>query len=48
MRIYRVVDDGTCVLTTADEVVALRKFREVMEKYDKVLDYGWIDVEEIK
>jgi len=46
MKIYRVIDDGTCVLVTADELTALRRFQLIMEKHD--VTAGWVDAEEVK
>lgn len=46
MKVYRVIDDGTCVLTTADELSALRLFQKIMEKHD--VTAGWVDAEEVK
>lgn len=46
MRIYRVIDDGTCVLTTVDELSALRRFKEVSEKHDVTV--AWVDSEELR
>lgn len=41
MKIYRVIDNSTEVLTTADELTALRRLRKIMEKHD--VTWGWID-----
>jgi len=46
MKIYRVIDDGDCVLTTFDELVALRRFEAIMTKHD--VTFGWVDTEEVK
>lgn len=46
VKIYRVIDDGDCVLTTVNELTALRKFEEIMTAHDATA--GWIDVEEVK
>ncbi len=46
MKIYRVIDDGDCVIVTADELTALRRLQMIMEKHDVTV--GWIDVEEVK
>lgn len=45
MKIYRVIDDCTCVLTTFDELAALRLLKAIMEKHDVMT--GWIDVENV-
>jgi hypothetical protein len=45
MKIYRVIDNSTRVLTTTDELTALRRLRYIMEKHD--VTWGWIDVEEV-
>ena len=41
MKFYSVIDNSTEVLNTTDELKALRKLKEIMEKYD--VTYGWID-----
>lgn len=46
MKIYRVIDDGTLVLTTADELTALRKLRAILQRHD--LTAAWVDDEEVK
>lgn len=45
MKIYRVINDGEHVLTTANELEALRLFRKIMEKAEKPLDWGWVETE---
>jgi hypothetical protein len=46
MKIFRVIDNCDSVLTTFDELAALRLLRKIMEKHD--VTYGWIDEEEVK
>lgn len=46
MKVYRVIDNSTSVLTTANELEALRLLRKIMEKHD--VTWGWIDDEEVK
>lgn len=46
MNVYRVIDDADCVLTTSDELTALRLLRKIMEKHD--VTAGWIDTEVVK
>lgn len=46
MKIYRVIDDADCVLTTFDELQALRRLKAIMEKHD--VTAGWIDTEEVR
>lgn len=46
MKVYQVVDDCETVLTTADELTALRLLRKIMEKHD--VTYGWITDLEVK
>jgi hypothetical protein len=41
--VWRVIDDGTCVLTTIDADKALRKLMEILEKYD--VTCAWVDEE---
>jgi len=42
-KIYRVIDDGTCILTTVDPAKALRALSELIEKHDVVA--CWADEE---
>lgn len=44
-KVYRVIDDGTCILTTTDEVKALRRYYEIVDVNDKI--NSWVDVEEL-
>lgn len=46
MKIYQVIDNSETVLTTADELTALRLFRKIMDKHD--VTYGWITESEVK
>jgi hypothetical protein len=48
MKIYRVIDDAICVLVTANELEALRRYHKVMEKYEQSQNFGWIDEEKVK
>jgi len=46
MKIYKVIDNSTEVLTTFDELKALRLLRKIMEKHD--VTWGWIDESEVE
>jgi hypothetical protein len=46
MKVFQVIDNSTPVLVTADELTALRKLREIMEKHD--VTWGWVDELEVK
>jgi hypothetical protein len=46
MKIFRVIDDGICILTTADELTALRLLQKIMDKHDVTV--GWVDAEDVK
>ena len=46
-KVYRVVDDGMCILTTTDELKALRRYHEIMDANDKINTYGWVDTEDL-
>ncbi len=46
MKVFRVIDDATCILVTADELTALRLLKKIMEKHD--VTAGWVDTEEVK
>lgn len=45
MKFYSVIDNGIEVLNTTDELKALRKLREIMEKHD--VTWGWLDDKEL-
>lgn len=45
-EVYRVIDDGDCVLTTLDPRKALLKLMELTEKHD--VTACWADVEILK
>lgn len=47
MTIYRVIDDSTCVLTTANELEALRQFQKIMDKSEKASEWGWMEKVEV-
>lgn len=40
-KVYRVIDDGTCVLTTLDPAKALRKPQEILDSHD--VTWGWME-----
>lgn len=42
-KVYRVFDDGDLVLSTLDELKALRKYHSLMEAKEHVNTWGWID-----
>lgn len=46
MKIFRVVDDGECVLTTADELAALRLLRKISEVRN--VTECWVDDEDVR
>lgn len=45
-RVYRVIDDGTCILTTFDAAKALRLLGKTLDKYE--ISHCWVDEEEVK
>lgn len=45
-EIYRVVDDGNCILTTLDPVKALKALMKLIDKHD--VTACWADVEILK
>ncbi len=47
-KIYRVTDDGICILTTTDELKALRRYKEIMDANEKVNTWAWVDTEELQ
>ena len=46
MKVYRVIKNATCILTTTDELKALRKLKELGEARDN--SWEWIDTEELE
>jgi len=46
MKVFRVIDDGTEVMATVNELEALRRFRQLCEKHD--VTEAWIDDSEVK
>lgn len=45
-KVYRVIDDGDCVLTTLDPVKALRRLQEVLDKHEIL--WAWYDEETLQ
>lgn len=45
-EVFRVIDDGECVLTTLDPYRALKALQEVIEKYD--ITHCWVDFETLR
>jgi hypothetical protein len=45
-EVFRVIDDGDCVLTTLNPYKALRAIQEVMEKHD--ITACWVDFEDLR
>lgn len=41
VKVYRVVDDCTPVLSTLDPAKALRKLQEVLDKHD--VSWAWVE-----
>lgn len=46
MKVFQVIDNSTEVLTTVNELEALRRLRKIMEKHD--VTWGWITELEVK
>jgi hypothetical protein len=46
MKVYRVIDNSTEVLATVNELEALRRLRQIMEKHD--VTWGWVEETEVK
>lgn len=40
-KVYRVIDDGTIVLTTLDPAKALQGLQEVLNRHD--VTWGWME-----
>jgi hypothetical protein len=45
-EVFRVIDDGTCVLTTLNPYKALRAINEVMDKHE--ITACWVDFEDLR
>lgn len=45
-EVYRVIDDGTCILTTLDARKALLALNKLIDKYE--ISHCWSDVEVLK
>ncbi len=45
-EVFRVIDDGECVLTTLDPYKALTALQAVIEKYD--ITHCWVDFETLR
>lgn len=45
-KVWRVIDDGDCILTTLDPVKALRALSELIEKHD--VTACWVDEEKLR
>lgn len=46
LEVYRVIDDGTCILTTMDARKALIALTNLIDKHD--VTACWADVEKLK
>lgn len=46
-KVYRVIDDAIPVLTTLDELKALRKLRDIFESNEKTNTFAWIEEDEL-
>ena len=46
MKVWQVIDNSDDVLTTTNELEALRLFRKIMEKHD--VTWGWINELDVK
>lgn len=45
-EVFRVIDDGECVLTTLDPYKALKALQDLIEKYD--ITHTWVDFETLR
>lgn len=45
-EVFRVIDDGDCVVTTVNPYTALRALKVIMDKYD--ITSCWVDFEVLK
>ncbi len=45
-EVFRVIDDGTCILTTLDSTKALKALLKLIDKHDVIA--CWADVEVLK
>jgi len=47
-KVYRVVDNGTVILTTTDRIKAALFIMNLAEKYEDKQTWFWFDIEELK
>lgn len=45
-KVYRVIDDGDCVLCTLDPAKALKRLQTVLDKHD--ISWAWVDEETLQ
>lgn len=49
MKIYRLIDDGVCVLTTFDPIKIVEKFEQLSSQMKDVSTFVvWLETEELK
>lgn len=44
-EVFRLIDDGTCIMTTTDPYKALKVISSLIEKHN--VDVCWVDIETI-
>ncbi len=47
MKVYRIVDNGTVILTTTDEVKAALAVMKLTQKYEDENTWFWVDEEHL-
>jgi hypothetical protein len=47
-KVYRVVDNSSHVMTTMDELKALRRYRDAIESHEEANTWAWVDIEDLE
>jgi len=47
-KVYRVVDNSEHVMTTMDELKALRRYRDAIESHEQANTWAWVDIEDLE
>ncbi len=46
-KVYRVIDNGSPVIATLDELTALRKLRTIVESREVTKDWAWVEEDDL-
>lgn len=47
-KVYRVIDNSSHVMTTMDELKALRRYNEAIESHEEANTWAWLETEELQ